>query len=302
MRIVSLLPSATELLSVLGLERELVAVSHECDTPASVVGLPHATSSRIPAGLSQRQINELVADAVRAAEPLYKVDAGLIRSLEPDLVVTQGICDVCAVTPETIEASLRGTACRLPAGTEICSLAGTSIEGIFSDLRRLGALTGTPGRAEDAITQARSRLEALRCASTSGGDLRRKLMMLEWIDPAYSPGHWVPEQIEHAGFRSAIGSPGDHSRALSWSEVRAAEPDAIGVICCGYGLTDNLGFARDVGQVAELASWFDGPIVAFDANRYFSRPTLAVVEGAALLAEAFRGGAGDGEGFAQLRR
>ena len=126
--------------------------------------------------------------------------------------------------------------------------------------------------------------------------------MLEWIDPAYSPGHWVPEQIEHAGFRSAIGSPGDHSRALSWSEVRAAEPDAIGVICCGYGLADNLAFARDIEQAAELASWFDGPIVAFDANRYFSRPTLAVVEGAALLAEAYRDGAGDGEGFAQVRR
>lgn len=302
MRIISLLPSATELLSVLGLERSLVAVSHECDTPVSVIGLPHATSSRIPEGLPQRAINELVADAVRAQEPLYRVDAHLIRSLAPDLVVTQGICDVCAVTPETIEASLRGTACRLSATTDVCSLTGTSIEGIFADLRRLGSLTGTASQAEEVIAQARGRLEAVRNASAAADEPIRKVLMLEWIDPAYSPGHWVPEQIEHAGYRSAIGAPGDHSRALSWSEVRAAAPDAIGVICCGYGLADNLRFARDIAQLAEVSQWFDGPIVAFDANRYFSRPTLAVVDGAALLAEAFRGSAVQGEGFVTLRR
>lgn len=295
MKIVSLLPSATELLGVLGLADSLVAISHECDTPQSVLHLPHATGSRIPEGLSQAKINALVAESMAKGEPLYTVNAALIRELQPDLVVTQGICDVCAVTPDTIETSLRGISCTLPASTRIISLNGMSIQGIFDDLKTLGDATDTATEAAAAVASARTQLAALS-AQGSG----RRLALLEWMDPAYSPGHWVPEQIEAVGFLSVLGQPGDHSRALHWSEVRDAAPDAIGVICCGFGLEDNVGFARTASLDDEALGWFDGPIVAFDANRFFSRPTLAVVDGAKRLQQAFGEGLSSGDGFLRV--
>lgn len=295
MKIVSLLPSATELLGVLGLEDSLVAISHECDTPASVLHLPHATGSRIPDGLTQAEINALVAESVAQGEPLYTVDAALIRALQPDLVVTQGICDVCAVTPDTIETSLRGIACTLPASTRIISLNGMSVRGIYDDLQTLANATDTRERAHAAITSAR-----LALASLPEPPARKRLALLEWVDPAYSPGHWVPEQIEAAGFESVLGGPGDHSRALHWSEVRDAKPDAVGVICCGFGLEDNARFAETILSSAAALGGFEGPIVAFDANRFFSRPTLAVVDGARRLHQAFGEERASGDGFRRL--
>ena len=295
MRIVSLLPSATELLGALGLQDQLVAISHECDTPSSVLHLPHATGSRIPSGLEQAEINRLVAEAVAANEPLYSVNAALIRDLAPDLVVTQGICDVCAVTPDTIETSLRGIACTLPATTRVISLNGMSIEGIFSDLRTLGEATNTMATAELKIADATQTLHGLKQGSKGPN-----ILLLEWVDPAYSPGHWVPEQIQAAGCQSSIGNPGDHSRALPWQEIEAANPDAIGVISCGYGLDENIRFAKVVRDKPEVQSWFQGPIVAFDANKFFSRPTLAVVEGARRIHEAFVQEATTGDGFQRV--
>ena len=295
MRIVSLLPSATELLGVLGLEDSLVAISHECDTPASVLHLPHATRSRIPEGLSQSEINALVAQSIQDEEPLYAVDAGLIRDLAPDLVVTQGLCDVCAVTPDTIEASLRGIACTLPASTRVLSLNGMSVDGIFADLQALASATNTQQAASTAIADSRAQLASIATAAAP-----RRVLLLEWVDPAYSPGHWVPEQVEAAGCISVIGAPGDHSRALPWSEIEAASPEAIGVICCGYGLDENVSFAQMIAEKPEVQRWLDGPIVAFDANRFFSRPTLAIVEGARRLHEAFVLGSKTGDGFRTL--
>ncbi len=295
MKIVSLLPSATELLGVLGLEDSLVAISHECDTPKSVLHLPHATGSRIPAGLSQSEINAMVAESMAKGEPLYTVNAALIRDLKPDLVVTQGLCDVCAVTPDTIETSLRGISCTLPASTKVISLNGMSIQGILDDLQTLADATGTQTKAASAIQSARADL-----ASFPSPPSVQRLALLEWMDPAYSPGHWVPEQIEAAGFESVLGRPGDHSRAMHWSEVKDAAPDGIGVICCGFGLEENAGFADSAILDENALGWFDGPIVAFDANRFFSRPTLAVVDGAKRLQQAFGAGQNSGDGFRRI--
>ena len=295
MRIVSLLPSATELVGVLGLEDHLVAISHECDTPPSVLHLPKATGSRIPHGLSQSEINTLVAKSIADDQPLYTVNAELIRDLKPDLVLTQGLCDVCAVTPETIETTLRGIACTLPAGTEVLSLSGMSIEGIFNDLRQLAERTERGQHAEAAIRAAQNQLGQLSAKQTDS-----KLLLLEWVEPAYSPGHWVPEQIAAAGLVSAIGSPGEHSRALHWHEVEASNPDAIGVVCCGYDLEHNTRFAKQIMDLPELHSWFKGPIVAFDANRFFSRPTLAVIDGAKRIHEAFVQNETAGDGYVRI--
>ena len=170
-----------------------------------------------------------------------------------------------------------------------------SIEGIFADLRTLAEATNTQTVAEAAIARATAQLSALSNTPESPS-----ILLLEWVDPAYSPGHWVPEQIQAAGCRSSIGNPGDHSRALPWSEIEAANPDAIGVISCGYGLEQNIQFANTVRQRPEVRSWFDGPIVAFDANKFFSRPTLAVVEGAQRIHEAFVLNVLSGEGFKRL--
>jgi len=295
MKIVSLLPSATELIGVLGLEESLVAISHECDTPRSVLHLPHATGSRIPEGLTQREINTLVATSIAESEPLYTVNAALIRELEPDLVVTQGVCDVCAVTPDTIETSLRGISCTLPSSTRIISLNGMSIRGIFDDLQTLANATDTRGRANAAIAAARTEL-----ASLPKPQIRKRIALLEWTDPAYSPGHWVPEQIEAAGFESVLGSVGDHSRAMHWSEVRDAKPDGVGIICCGFGLEDNARFAESIRSRSGSLGGFDGPVVAFDANRFFSRPTLSVVDGARRLYEAFGEEQDSGDGFRRI--
>ena len=295
MRIISLLPSATELIGSLGLHEQLVAISHECDTPQSVLHLPHATGSRIPSGLTQSEINALVAESMANDEPLYSVNAALIRDLEPDLVITQGLCDVCAVTPDTIETSLRGISCTLAASTQVLSLGGMSIDGIFDDLNTLAAATNTADQSRKLIANAKTHLQQLQAP-----EKKPKVLLLEWVDPAYSPGHWVPEQIHAAGCISALGAPGDHSRALHWAEVEAAKPDAIGVISCGYGLEQNLGFAQSLSKMDAIQSWFNGPIVAFDANRMFSRPTLAVVDGAQRLHQAFVLDQPSGDGFCRV--
>jgi iron complex transport system substrate-binding protein len=146
------------------------------------------------------------------------------------------------------------------------------------------------------IDNARQRLDQIG-QNTSP----KRLLLLEWIDPPYSPGHWVPEQVEAAGITSVLGEPGDHSRALHWAEIQDAAPDAIGVICCGYGLDENVRFAQQIATNPELSSWFTGPIVAFDANRFFSRPTLSVIDGAVGLHQAFIDELQVGDGFRRIR-
>ncbi len=272
MRIVSLLPSATEMAATLGLEDKLVAISHECDFPQSVGHLPRITGSIIPHNLTQKEINDLVKEAMSNNQSLYTVNGELLRSLEPDLILTQGICDVCAVTPHTIEASLRGVSCQLSANTQILSFEGTSFQGIFEDLRALGRLTDRETLAEKLIGQAQKTIESNSTQHSTS------LLLLEWIDPPFSAGHWVPEQIEAAGFRSAIGKRGDHSRTLTWNEIKASNPDVIGVICCGFDLESNRRFASQLRAKTEL-EWFKGPIIGLDANSYFSRPTIRVVDG-----------------------
>jgi iron complex transport system substrate-binding protein len=291
--IVSLLPGATELIWELGLAESLVAISHECDVPVSVQGLPRVTGSSIPSGLNQSEINDFVAQAVAAEHSLYTVDAQRIRALEPDIVLTQGLCDVCGVTSDTIETSLKGVSCTLPASTEIISFDSTTIDGIVDDFMKLALRTGSVDVATRRVTQSRSSVDEFSQAPAS-----TRVLLLEWIDPAYSPGHWVPEQIELAGLVSAIGDPGDHSRALTPDELKASRPDAIGVICCGFKLEQNIEFARTLRS--QISDWFSGDIVAFDANRSFSRPTLRVFDGVRQLNQAFVSREESGPGFKRI--
>ena len=288
MRIASLLPSTTELACALGLEDQLVGVSHECDFPTSVQTLPHLTSSIIPHGLSQREIDDFVREAVRDGRSLYDVDIDLLLSLKPDVILTQGLCDVCAVTPDTIETSLRGVQCSLPASCTVVTTTGTGMEGIFDDLREIARATNRSDVAERLIDEAKNKLTQLDMlpAGTS-------VLGLEWVDPFFSAGHWVPEQIEAIGAKSAIGSPMDHSRTLSAEEILASDPDIIIVLCCGFGLEDNLKFAKKLYSMNELQSLRaiqSEQVWAIDANSFCSRPTIRVADGSIHMANGLQHG------------
>ena len=283
MRIASLLPSTTELACALGLEDLLVGVSHECDFPGSVRTLPHLTSSIIPHGLTQIEIDTFVRKAVQEGRSLYDVDIETLLSLEPDVILTQGLCDVCAVTPDTIETSLRGVQCTLPSTCTVIATTGTSTEGIFADLRAIAGATGRNEQAENLIFEAKQQLTKV---IPSGKNV--KVLGLEWVDPFFSAGHWVPEQIESTGAHSAIGSPSEHSRTLSIQEILKSEPDFIVVLCCGFGLEPNIEFAKKLYQIDELESLNavkNQNIWAIDANSYCSRPTLRVVQGSSHLSQ-----------------
>ena len=284
LKIVSLLPSTTELACSLGLEANLVAVSHECDYPSSISHLERITSSIIPPGLSQLEIDQFVSTAMRAGKSLYAVDAEKLVALDPDIVLTQGLCDVCAVTPETMEASLRGVRCTLSASCQVLSMNGTSLEGICTDIRRLADLTDRQEQAEQLIAAALTRWNNVKSA-----DSQRRLLLLEWIDPFFSAGHWVPQQASMAGCLSVIGSENDHSRRLTRAEVAAANPDHIAVVCCGFNLDQNIEFAQRLYQMPELqevSAVQKQRVWAFDANAYFSRPTLRIVRGSELIFSA----------------
>ena len=287
MRIVSLLPSTTELACALGLVDQLVGISHECDYPQSIAHLPKLTSSIIPAGLEQSEIDDFVRKAVSEGRSLYSVDGVLLRELEPELILTQGLCDVCAVTPETIEVSLKGVRCAISSNCNILSTEGTSTAGIFDDIRRIAQAAGVSDRAEKLIAESEAQLRTIQPLASPP-----RVLGLEWIDPFFSAGHWVPEQILAAGGISVIGSPAEHSRTLSLDEVCAANPEIIVVLCCGFDLVSNQRFAEQLLNRPELQSIKaiqNNQVWAIDANSFCSRPTLRVIDGAQIMSRIFSG-------------
>lgn len=287
MRIVSLLPSTTELVSALGLEHQLVGISHECDYPSSITLLPKLTSSIIPHGLSQIEVDRFVREAVQQGKSLYSVDAQLLQDLKPDIILTQGLCDVCAVTPTTIETSLRGVRCSVSADTTIISTQGTSIEGIFEDILNIARATDRMQFAQELIECYKTKLRNTPQLLSS-----KNILGLEWVDPYFSAGHWVPEQLISIGGQSAIGSPTEHSRTLTADEIIESNPDVIVVLCCGFDLQKNIEFAQKVYQderLQQLDAVQKEQVWAIDANSFCSRPTLRVIDGAHVLAQALNG-------------
>jgi iron complex transport system substrate-binding protein len=292
MRIVSLLPSATELVCALGLREQLVGVSHECDFPADVTSLPRLTGSILDHGLSVSQIDAAVAEAKLAGRPIYTVDADLLGSLKPDLIVTQGLCSVCAVTEETVEASLRLIPVEMATRGEVLSLIGTSYTGIRRDVLALGEAAGVADAARAVASEMDRRWNGLAAWDGSSEAAPTTVFVLEWPDPPWYGGHWVPEQIIAAGGVSAFGEPGEPSRRTTWEAVAAADPDLIVAAACGFGVQDNLAHARkilDKPEVASLRAVREGGFWAVDANSYFSRPAPRIVDGAELLHRLIRG-------------
>ena len=288
MRIVSLLPSGTEIAASLGLMEHIVGVSHECDFPADARNLPVLTRSILDHDLSPSEIDDAVAAASLDRKPLYAVDGELLTKLQPDLILTQGVCAVCAVTPSTIADSLRFVRLENTCTAPVLSLTGTDIVGIQADLRAVAAACGVEDRAEEVINDMNQRWNAI-----PNGAHRPKVLMLEWPDPPWSAGHWVPEQVHAAGGFDPFGTAGEASRRLTWEDIATADPDIIIASACGFDLQTNLKHIQDSidnhPEVAALRAVKNKQVWAVDANSHFSRPAPRVVEGAEILARILAG-------------
>ena len=285
MKIVSLVPSASEILCDLGLGKQLVGVSHECNFPSVLKNIQTVTSSNIDSSEAQIKIDTQVRKRVTENKPLYEINSEKLNDLSPDIIITQGVCDVCAISNDQVEVLLKGQLCTLPSSTNVLSLNGRSLQGICDDIKMLGGYFGCQENSESIIKKAMN--EKNKMMELKKYDIR--LLCLEWIDPYFSAGHWVPEQIEMAGFVSAIGKPGDQSRVITTDEIIESKPDAIAVICCGYNKEKNKLFAEDILQdkrINHLLPFQNEKVFYFDSDSYFSRPTLRIIEGAKQLRDS----------------
>ncbi len=275
MRIVSLLPSATEIVAALGALDELVGVTHACDYPPQVSRLPRLTSTHVDGAASPEVIDRDVREAVERGAPLYTVDEALLASLRPDVIATQALCDVCAVR----ETDVRALAARLSPAPSVVTLSGTSLDGIFADIERAGTAIDTPDEAEELILGLRARLRSVHERLRAAQAPRPRVAVLEWTDPVYTAGHWVPEMVHRAGGVDALAKPGEHSRAVAVSDVEATLPEILVFAPCGYGLDRATREARVVLDRDEWRWARDLPVWAIDANALASRPGPRVIDG-----------------------
>jgi iron complex transport system substrate-binding protein len=275
-RIASLVPSATEMLFALGLGDQVVAVTHECDFPREAASRPHLTRSVIAEGLAAGEIDVAVRDAVGAGRHLYELDEEALRALEVDLICTQAVCDVCAVSYEDV----RAVAARLPSRPELISLDPERLADVVSDVTRLGEAAEVPEAAVALRARLDSRLELVREAVA--GAPRPRVLALEWLDPLFVGGHWVPEMIELAGGEDAIGTAGAKSRTASWEEAGAARAEVVVAMPCGW---DQVRASREVREHSDrIEALGASRVFAVDAAASFSRPGPRLVEGTELLA------------------
>jgi iron complex transport system substrate-binding protein len=275
-RIVSLVPSATEILFALGLGSEVVAVTHECDYPPAVRELPRVTRDTLPAGLTTGQIDAAVRARTDHGESIYELDADALHDLRPDLIVTQALCAVCAVSYDDV----RAIAERIESRPQVISLDPSTLGEVLGDVRTLAQATGRKDAGVALVQDAAARIDRVRLAVRGRRQLR--VAALEWLDPLYVAGHWTPQLIELAGGFDVLGMPGEHSERRDWEEVAAAEPDVVVVMPCGYDAPRS--HAEALAYRDRLAGLGAGEVVAVDAAAYFSRPGPRLIDGLELLA------------------
>lgn len=275
MRVVSLVPSATELLFALGLGDSVVAVTHECDYPPGVEELPHLTSSVIADGLYAAEIDAAVRERTEAGRALYELDEHVLADIEPDLIVTQAVCEVCAVSYDDVVAA----AGRLPSTPDVLSLDPSTLGEVLADIPRLADAAGAPEAGTALAAEAGRRIDRVVDAVETAN--RPLVAALEWLDPIFVGGHWVPQMIELAGGLDVLGLPGERSRTADWAEVEAAGPEVVVSMPCGYGT--ERAFAETLDARARLAE-VGARVAAVDASSYFSRPGPRLVDGVELLA------------------
>ena len=282
MRIVSLLPSATEIVCSLGLEDQLVGVTHECDYPRSVRDLPKVTNTLIPTDVSSAEIDALVRDRLGGQSALYTLDMAVLERLRPDLIVTQALCDVCAVS----ETEVQNAACILPGAPRVLNLEPETLGEVLDGVRQVGAAAGIERRASDVVASLQARIDAV-IARTNSVSFRPRVALLEWLDPPFSTGHWNPELVRIAGGEDGLGHEGAKSRTLKWSEVLAWQPEVVVISCCGFTTERAM---HDVAILRDIPEWDDLPAVrasrvyVTDGSAYFSRPGPRLVDSLELLA------------------
>jgi iron complex transport system substrate-binding protein len=276
MRIVSLVPHATELLFALGLEEELVGVTHECDHPPPAVELPHVTRDALPAGLSAGEIDAAVRERTLAGEAIYELDTELLGELEPDLIVTQALCPVCAVSYEDVAA----VAAELPSKPQVIALDPTTLGETLGDVRTLAEATGRRREGVELVARSAGRIDRVRLAVR--GLRRVRVAALEWLDPVFAAGHWTPQLIELAGGEDVLGLAGEPSETVSWELVAAADPEVVVAMPCGYDAARS--HQEALAHSERLSGLGARRVVAVDASAYFSRPGPRLVDGLELLA------------------
>jgi iron complex transport system substrate-binding protein len=276
MRIVSLVPHATELLFALGLGDRVVGVTHECDHPREAALRTHVTRDVLPPGLDPAGIDAAVRERTQRGEAIYELDTDVLEHLEPDLIVTQALCPVCAVSYDDVVA----VAERIESRPKVVSLDPKTFGETIGDVRTIAQATGAKEAALTLVASTSRRVDRVKVAVK--GAARPRVACLEWLDPVFIAGHWTPQLVELAGGEDVIGFPGEHSEQTSWEVVAAAEPDVVVVMPCGYDAATSLAQAH--AYAPQLASLGARRVVAVDASAYFSRPGPRLVDGLELLA------------------
>ncbi|MGH7580540.1 MAG: ABC transporter substrate-binding protein [Gemmatimonadales bacterium] len=283
-RIASLLPGATEIVRALGLEESLVAVSHSCDFGGRVESLPRVTRTRVPSGAPSREIDAMVRECLHRGESLYQLDQPLLEALKPQLIVTQSLCEVCAVGQAEVSRAVPS----LTSRPRIITLEPRTLEEVFGAIDAVGIAVGRAARATALIRDLRARVDAVR--ERSAGLARRpRVAFLEWADPPICGGHWNPELVALAGGRDGLGRPGEPSRVVAWDEVLAWEPEVMVLACCGFDETrgrEELETLRRRPGFERLPCAWNGRIFVMDGIRLFSRPGPSLVESLERLAAA----------------
>jgi iron complex transport system substrate-binding protein len=276
MRIVSLVPSATEMLFALGVGGDVIAVTHECDYPPAARELPKITRDVLPAGLSAAQIDAAVKERTLAGQSIYELDTETLHDLRPDLIVTQALCSVCAVSYEDVLA----VAEEIEPHPRVISLDPHTVGEVLGDARTLAQATDRPDAAVELVRDAAARIDRVRVAVRRAR--RPRVVALEWLDPPFAAGHWTPQLIDYAGGEDVLGFAGERSEERSWEEAVAAQPDIAIVMPCGYDA--QIAYREAEMHRDRLSALGAGEVVAVDAAAYFSRPGPRIVDGLELLA------------------
>jgi iron complex transport system substrate-binding protein len=288
-RIVSLLPSATEMVFALGLEDRLVAVTHECDFPAAARKLPVLVKPALALeGLSQADIDTAVSARLHEGGSLYEIDETMLIDLAPDLILAQNLCQVCAPSGHELSRALT----RLPKEPQVLWMSPRNLAGVRANLEDLAAATTCLAQGESLLADWELRLQAVaeRAARIKS---RPRVFCMEWLDPVYCPGHWIPEMVRLAGGEAVLGREGAESVRIDWGDVCAQRPEILILMPCGYTLAQG---REIVGPLAQYSGWSDLPAVRdgqvwlVDANAYFARPGPRLIEGIELLSHLFAGG------------
>lgn len=276
MRVASLVPSATEMLFALGLGDGVVGVTHECDYPPDALSLPHLTRTALPAGLGAAEIDGAVKAALGECRALYELDSELLAQVAPDLIVTQAVCDVCAVSFEDVLE----VAARLPSRPRVVQQDPSTLGEVLEDVIRLGEATGAKAAAHELRGELEGRLASVRAAVSGAG--RPRVVALEWLDPPYVGGHWIPEMISIAGGDDIAGPPGLRSPEVRWGELAGLNPDVVIAMPCGWYADDAR--AEATAHWDEIERLDADRVFAVDAASTFSRPGPRLVDGVELLA------------------